>query len=91
MQLTTTALALAASLPLATAQLDYWAKKAGLMYFGAATDTPGQRERAGFQATYATYDSIFRDPKQFGSTTPTNGMKACQTPRQSITGRRRQD
>ncbi|KAH8898442.1 family 10 glycosyl hydrolase [Thozetella sp. PMI_491] len=51
------------------------AKKAGLEYFGTATDSPGQRERAGFEPTYVTYDTLFRDPKQFGQTTPTNGMK----------------
>jgi endo-1,4-beta-xylanase len=71
----TSLVALAASLPLGSAQLDQWAKKAGMMYFGAATDTPGQRERAPYTAAYATYDSILRDPKQFGQTTPTNGMK----------------
>ncbi|KAK3327766.1 glycoside hydrolase superfamily [Cercophora scortea] len=60
---------------LATAQLDFLAKKAGLKYFGAATDTPGQRERAGLQAAYTQYDAILHDPKQFGQTTPTNGMK----------------
>ncbi|KAM7218198.1 Glycoside hydrolase superfamily [Rhypophila decipiens] len=68
--------AAAALLPmLATAQLDYWAKKTGMMYYGAATDTPGQRERAGYEAQYAKYDEILKDPKQFGQTTPTNGMK----------------
>ncbi len=59
----------------ATAQLDYYAKKAGMKYFGAATDSPGQRERAGLQAAYAKYDAILLDPKEFGQTTPTNGMK----------------
>ena len=70
-----TAPLLAASLPLASAQLDVYAKKAGLKYFGAATDSPGQRERAGLQASYAQYDAIIRDTKEFGQTTPTNGMK----------------
>src|SRR5690349_17933206 len=51
------------------------AKKAGLEYFGTATDSPGQRERAGYESAYVTYDALFRDPKQFGQTTPTNGMK----------------
>lgn len=64
---------LAASLPTATARLDKWAKKAGLMYFGAATDTPGQRERAGKEAAYPQYNELLKD--EFGQTTPTNGMK----------------
>lgn len=59
----------------AEAQLDNYAKKAGLKYFGAATDTAGQRERAGLQAAYAKYDTIFNDTREFGQTTPTNGMK----------------
>jgi len=59
----------------ATAQLDALSKKAGLKYFGAATDTPGQRERAGLQASYPQYDAILNDPNEFGQTTPTNGMK----------------
>jgi endo-1,4-beta-xylanase len=66
---------LAASVPLASAQLNHWAKKAGLKYFGAATDSPGQRERAGFEASYSKYDSILRDTSEFGQTTPTNGQK----------------
>ncbi|KAK0727162.1 glycoside hydrolase superfamily [Lasiosphaeria miniovina] len=60
---------------LVAGQLDYYAKKAGLQYFGAATDTPGQRERAPFPATYATYSAILTNPREFGQTTPTNGMK----------------
>ncbi|KAK1723178.1 hypothetical protein CaCOL14_001083 [Colletotrichum acutatum] len=66
---------LAASLPLASAQLDYYAKKAGLLYFGAATDSPGQRERAGLEASYEQYDAILDDINEFGQTTPTNGQK----------------
>ncbi|KAK0720821.1 glycoside hydrolase superfamily [Lasiosphaeris hirsuta] len=66
---------LLALLPLASCQLDYWAKKAGLKYFGAATDTPGFRERAPFPQSYSKYDAIFADPKEFGQTTPTNGQK----------------
>lgn len=66
---------LAASLPLASGQLNELAKKAGLKYFGAATDSPGQRERAGFEDVYPKYDAIMRDTKEFGQTTPTNGMK----------------
>jgi endo-1,4-beta-xylanase len=54
--------------------LDYYAKKAGLKYFGSATDTPGQRERAGLDAAYAQYDKIMWGG-EFGSTTPTNGQK----------------
>jgi len=66
----------AALLPmLASAQLHHYAKKAGMKYYGAATDTPGQRERAGYEAQYSKYDAILKDPKQFGQTTPTNGQK----------------
>ncbi|KAK5659797.1 hypothetical protein OQA88_1009 [Cercophora sp. LCS_1] len=54
--------------------LDYYAKKAGLKYFGSATDSPGQRERAGHEAAYAQYDKIMWGG-EFGSTTPTNGQK----------------
>ncbi|KAK3326342.1 glycoside hydrolase superfamily [Apodospora peruviana] len=74
MRLSTTS-ALAAMPLLVSGQLDYWAKQAGMKYFGSATDTPGQRERSGFEASYSRYDAILRDPKQFGQTTPTNGMK----------------
>lgn len=56
--------------------LDHYAKKAGLKYFGSATDTPGQRERAGLDAAYAQYDKIMWGG-EFGQTTPTNGMKVC--------------
>ena len=61
--------------PPANGQLDFLAKQAGLMYFGSATDTPGQRERAGLEASYGTYDYILADPREFGQTTPTNGQK----------------
>lgn len=67
-------------LPLAVAQLDLHAKKAGLKYFGAATDSPGQRERAGLEATYPEYDAIIRDTNEFGQTTPTNGQKVRSHP-----------
>ncbi|KAL2270596.1 hypothetical protein VTJ83DRAFT_2780 [Remersonia thermophila] len=55
--------------------LDVLARKAGLKYFGAATDSPGQRERAGHEAAYAQYDQIMWDSTEFSSTTPTNGQK----------------
>ncbi|KAK0635772.1 glycoside hydrolase superfamily [Bombardia bombarda] len=58
-----------------TAQLHHYARKAGLLYYGAATDSPGQRERANLQSTYPQYDAILSDPLEFGQTTPTNGMK----------------
>ena len=78
-----TSLLLAAALPLASAGplqgknkgLDYYAKKAGLKYFGAATDTPGQRERAGLEADYKQYDQIMWKSGEFSQTTPTNGQK----------------
>ncbi|KAF3055970.1 Endo-1,4-beta-xylanase D [Daldinia childiae] len=75
MRFSTTSLLAATSLPLVAAQLDLYAKKTGLKYFGAATDSPGQRERAGLEATYPQYDAIIRDTKEFGQTTPTNGQK----------------
>jgi endo-1,4-beta-xylanase len=66
---------LATSLPVASAQLHKWAKKAGFLYFGAATDTPGQRERAVFEEVYPQYDAILANNDEFGQTTPTNGQK----------------
>ena len=72
---TTVALPLLLQLPAATAQLHRLAQKAGLLYFGAATDTPGQRERAPYPEAYPQYDAILNDPDEFGQTTPTNGQK----------------
>jgi len=63
----------------AEALLDDLAKKAGLKYFGAATDTPGQREREGLETAYAEYDTIFT--AEFGQTTPTNGQKVLRKTR----------
>ncbi|KAK4041321.1 endo-1,4-beta-xylanase B [Parachaetomium inaequale] len=54
--------------------LDALAKRAGLKYFGAATDSPGQRERAPYPESYAQYDEIMWSG-EFGQTTPTNGQK----------------
>jgi endo-1,4-beta-xylanase len=59
----------------ATAQLHKLAVKAGLQYFGAATDTPGFRERAPYPESYEKYDAILADNDEFGQTTPTNGQK----------------
>ncbi|KAK3357940.1 glycoside hydrolase superfamily [Lasiosphaeria hispida] len=82
--LSTTSLLFAAALPLASAGkkpastckgLDSLAKEAGLLYFGSATDSPGQRERAGLDAAYAQYDEIMWKSGEFGQTTPTNGQK----------------
>lgn len=64
----------------ADAQLHKLAKRAGLMYFGAATDTPGMRERAGKEDAYEQYDAIFDDTDEFGQTTPTNGQKVLLSP-----------
>lgn len=81
MHLSTSSLALLASAPLAALAtkpspgLDTLAKKAGLKYFGAATDSPGQRERAGFEDVYPQYDEIMWKSREFGQTTPTNGQK----------------
>jgi endo-1,4-beta-xylanase len=55
--------------------LDYYAKQAGLKYFGSATDSPGQRERAGHEEAYPKYDEIMWKSGEFGQTTPTNGLK----------------
>ncbi|SPQ23144.1 1049999c-dd75-4b72-878a-643676936bd5 [Thermothielavioides terrestris] len=51
------------------------AKQAGLKYFGSATDSPGFRERAGYEAVYPQYDQIMWKSGEFHMTTPTNGMK----------------
>ncbi|KAL2168234.1 hypothetical protein VTG60DRAFT_241 [Thermothelomyces hinnuleus] len=75
MKFSTPFLASAFLLTPAAAQLHALARKAGLLYFGAATDTPGQRERAPYPESYPRYDAIFRDPAEFGQTTPTNGQK----------------
>ncbi|KAK4163916.1 glycoside hydrolase superfamily [Cladorrhinum sp. PSN259] len=55
--------------------LDFYAKKAGLKYFGAATDSPGFRERAPYVEQYPKYDEIMWKSGEFGQTTPTNGQK----------------
>lgn len=56
------------------------AKRAGLKYFGSATDSPGQRERAGYEDKYAQYDKIMWKSGEFGLTTPTNGQKVGNQP-----------
>lgn len=68
-------LALAALAASVSAQLNELGKAAGMKYFGAATDSPGQRERAGLQSAYPTYNAILRNTDEFGQLTPTNGMK----------------
>lgn len=73
MHLSTLALPLLAAS--ADAQLHKLAKRAGLMYFGAATDTPGMRERSGKEDAYEQYNAIRDDTDEFGQTTPTNGHK----------------
>lgn len=55
--------------------LNVLAKKAGMKYFGAATDSPGQRERAPYPEKYPQYDQIMWKSGEFGQTTPTNGQK----------------
>lgn len=75
MHLTAAAAALPLLLATASAQLHQHARAAGLKYFGSATDTPGQRERAGLEASYDKYDAILNDVSEFGQTTPTNGQK----------------
>jgi len=55
------------------------ALQAGLKYFGSATDSPGQRERAGKEDAYPQYDYIMWKSGEFGQTTPTNGQKVLLT------------
>jgi endo-1,4-beta-xylanase len=66
---------LAVLLPLCSAQLNLYAEKADLKYFGTATDSPGERERAGLEADYPQYDAILTDHDEFGQTTASNGQK----------------
>ncbi|GAB1315052.1 Glycosyl hydrolase family 10 [Madurella fahalii] len=75
MRLALLAATAALQLTTSTAQLHKLAEQAGLLYFGAATDTPGQRERAPYPESYEQYDAILNDPDEFGQTTPTNGQK----------------
>jgi hypothetical protein len=69
-------LALAAA-PLASAQLNSLAKKAGLEYFGTASDI------VSVAALNATYAKILSDTREFGQLTPANGMKVCYFPMKS--------
>jgi endo-1,4-beta-xylanase len=55
------------ALPLASAQLNQLAQKAGKVYFGTATDTG--------ELTNSQYLSILSDNKEFGQLTPANGQK----------------
>ena len=56
-----------------TAQLDKWAKAAGLRYFGTAVDNPALNN--------AAYMKIARDTDEFGQITPANGQKWDSTER----------
>lgn len=58
---------LLAALPLASAQLNQLAKKAGKLYFGTATDNG--------ELSNSTYVKILDNTKEFGQLTPANGMK----------------
>ena len=64
------ALALAVVSP-TSAQLDKWAKAAGLKYFGTAVDNPSLGN--------AAYMKIARDTDEFGAVTPANGQKWSNT------------
>jgi endo-1,4-beta-xylanase len=55
------------AVPLASAQLNELAKKAGKLYFGTATDNG--------ELTNKKYVSILTNTKEFGQLTPSNGMK----------------
>lgn len=69
MHLSSTLAAAAVALPLASAQLNQLAQKAGKLYFGTATDTG--------ELTNAEYVSILTNTKEFGQLTPANGQKVC--------------
>lgn len=74
-------LAAAVALPLASAQLNQLAQKAGKLYFGTATDTG--------ELTNTEYVSVLTNTKEFGQLTPANGQKVrcgpCSpAPRQSL-------
>ncbi|KAK3342232.1 glycoside hydrolase superfamily [Neurospora tetraspora] len=56
-----------ASLPLASAQLDKYAKLAGLSYFGTAVDNP--------RLSNEQYMSVLQGSGEFGSLTPINAQK----------------
>ncbi len=51
----------------ASAQLNQLAKKAGLLYFGTATDNG--------ELSNKQYFDILTDKKEFGQLTPSNGQK----------------
>jgi len=59
--------ALALAMPMASAQLNELAKKAGKMYFGTATDNG--------ELSNKEYVKILTDTKEFGQLTPSNGQK----------------
>ena len=55
------------TLPLAAAQLNQLARKAGKLYFGTATDNG--------ELSDTTYRDILDNTNEFGQLTPANGMK----------------
>jgi endo-1,4-beta-xylanase len=55
------------AIPLAAAQLNQLAKKAGKLYFGTATDNG--------ELSNTTYRKILDNTNEFGQLTPSNGMK----------------
>lgn len=67
MHLSPTLATAAVVLPLASAQLNQLAQKAGKLYFGTATDTG--------ELTNTEYVSILTNTKEFGQLTPANGQK----------------
>jgi endo-1,4-beta-xylanase len=64
--------ALALAMPMASAQLNELAKKAGKMYFGTATDNG--------ELSNKEYVKILTDTKEFGQLTPSNGQKVIIPP-----------
>ena len=67
MRFQSAAAALLLAIPLANAQLNALAKKAGKLYFGTATDNG--------ELNNTRYVSILTDTKEFGQITPSNGQK----------------
>lgn len=71
MHLTTPFIAALLAVPMASAQLNQLAKRAGKLYFGTATDNP--------ELTNKKYVKKLSDISEFGQITPGNAMKVSLT------------